>query len=118
VDRIQGTRVTRLLRLLRLATLHETRAAIVSGIRSRALRRYARRALSDRPALVRELRNPATARAFVRAAVGHPATRELADAGMLLLPGRYLPVGWAATWVANRILRRALRERSGESGTT
>jgi hypothetical protein len=57
---------------------------------------------------VRDLRNPANARGLVRSAARHPATRELASAGLMFLPVRYLPVGWAATWVTHRVLRRHL----------
>src|SRR5450759_75835 len=59
-------------------------------------------------ALVRDLRKPANAGHLVRSAARHPATRELASAGLLFLPLRYLPVGWAATWVAHRVVRRHL----------
>src|SRR5664280_11379 len=62
------------------------------------------RAVHDRGALVRDLRNPANARDLVRDAARHPATRELASAGLMFLPLRYLPVGWAATWVAHRVV--------------
>jgi hypothetical protein len=98
--------VNRIARILRLATLRETRGALVRGVRSGAFRDLARRARKDRSALLRDLRNPSTARAFVSAAVRHPATRELADVGLTFLPGRYLPLGWVASWAANRILRR------------
>jgi phytoene/squalene synthetase len=55
---------------------------------------------------VRDLSNPANARDLVRSAARHPAARELASAGLMFLPIRYLPVGWAATWVTHRVLRR------------
>ena len=98
--------VTRLGRFARLATLPETRGAIVAAARSDALRGLARRAVNDRAALVRDLRNPAKARDVLRSATRHPATRELASAGLLFLPGRYLPLGWAASWATHRVLRR------------
>lgn len=97
--------LTRMGRVVRLATLPETRGLIIAVARSESLRRVARRAISDRAALVRDLRKPANARDFVRGAVRHPAARELASAGLLFLPGRYVPLGWAATWAARRVLR-------------
>jgi hypothetical protein len=97
--------VTRLARLVRVVTLPETRGVIVAAAHSQTLRDLRRRAVHDRGALVRDLRNPANARDLVRDAARHPATRELASAGLMFLPLRYLPVGWAATWVAHRVLR-------------
>ena len=97
---------TRLARLVRVVTLPETRGLIVAAARSETLRDIAQRAVHDRAALVRDLRNPANARDLVRSAARHPAARELASAGLLFLPVRYLPLGWAATWVARRVLRR------------
>jgi hypothetical protein len=98
--------MTRLARIVRLATLTETRGVIVAAAQSATLRDIRQRAVHDRAALVRDLRNPANVRDLVRSAARHPATRELASAGLLFLPLRYLPVGWAATWVAHRVLRR------------
>ncbi len=49
------------------------------------------------------------ARALVRATAVHPATRELAGASLAFLPGRFLPLGWVATWAANRVVRRHRR---------
>ena len=100
--------VTRLARLVRVVTLPETRGVIVAAAHSDTLRDIGRRAVHDRAALVRDLRNPANARGLVRSAARHPATRELASAGLMFLPVRYLPVGWAATWVTHRVLRRHL----------
>ena len=98
--------VTRLARLVRVVTLPETRGLIAAAARSETLRDIGKRAVHDRAALVRDLRNPANARDLVRSAARHPATRELASAGLMFLPIRYLPVGWAATWVTHRVLRR------------
>jgi hypothetical protein len=98
--------VTRLVRLVRLVTLPETRGVLVAAAHSETLRDIRRRAVHDRGALVRGLGNPANARHLIRSAALHPATRELASAGLMFLPLRYLPVGWAATWVAHRVLRR------------
>ena len=100
--------MTKLARLVRLVTLPETRGLIAAAARSETLRDIGQRAFHDRPALVRDLRNPASARDLVRSAARHPATRELASAGLMFLPVRYLPVGWAATWVAHRVVRRHL----------
>jgi hypothetical protein len=98
--------VTRLGRIVRLVTLPETRRAIVAAARSDALHEVARRAANDRAGLVRDLRSRAKARALLRSAIRHPAARELAAAGLLFLPARYMPVGWAASWAARRVLRR------------
>jgi hypothetical protein len=98
--------VTKFARLVRIATLAETRRLITTSARSATLRNVARRAINDRAALVRDLRNPANARDFVRRAARHPAARELATAGLMILPGRYLAVGWAASWAARRVLLR------------
>ncbi|HEY8869048.1 MAG TPA: hypothetical protein VIM30_06625 [Candidatus Limnocylindrales bacterium] len=100
--------VTRLARLVRIVTLPETRGVIVAAAHSQTLRDIRQRAVHDRRALVRDLGNPANAQHLVRSAARHPATRELASAGLMFLPLRYLPVGWAATWVAHRVLRRHL----------
>ena len=100
--------VTRLARLVRVVTLPETRSVIVAAAHSETLRDIGQRAVHDRAALVRDLRNPANARDLVRDAARHPATRELASAGLMFLPLRYLPVGWAATWVAHRVVGRHL----------
>jgi hypothetical protein len=103
-------------RLVRVGTLPETRGFIVTLAHSEALRDIGRRAVHDRDALVRDLRNPAKARDLVRSAARHPATRELAGAGLMLLPMRYLPLGWVATWGARRVLRRYV-DPSGVAGT-
>jgi hypothetical protein len=105
---VQMPPVTRLARLVRIVTLPETRGVIVAAAHSETLRDIRQRAVHDRAALVRDLRNPANARDLVRSAARHPAARELASAGLMFLPLRYLPVGWAATWVAHRVVRRHL----------
>ena len=94
------------MRLARLATLPETRGLIVATVRSTTLRTIARRAVEDRAALLRDLTDPTNARHLARSAIRHPAVAELVNAGLVLLPGRYLPLGWAATWAARRVLRR------------
>jgi hypothetical protein len=99
-------RLTRFARLARLATMPETRGVIAAAARSDIVRDVARRASNDRAGLARDLTNPANARAIARSAVRHPATAELANAGLMFLPIRYMPIGWAATWAAHRILRR------------
>ncbi|HEX5590864.1 MAG TPA: hypothetical protein VFX65_11295 [Candidatus Limnocylindrales bacterium] len=87
-------------------TLPETRRLIVATARSETVRNLARRTVNDRAALVRDLRDPANARDLVRSAARHPATQELANAGLMFLPGRYLPLGLVATWATRRIFRR------------
>ena len=98
--------LTSLARLLRVGTLPETRALIASTARRSSLRDLRRRATVDRAGLMRDLRDRAHARELVRRAAGHPATHELAAAGLMLLPVRFMPVGLAATWAAQRIRRR------------
>ena len=46
------------------------------------------------------------ARYLFRTAIRHPASRELGSASLIFLPGRYLPLGWAATWAARKVARR------------
>jgi hypothetical protein len=43
---------------------------------------------------------------LVRDVVRHPATRELADASLMFLPVRYIPLGWAASKASGHVLRR------------
>lgn len=95
-----------ILRLARLATLPETRTLIVAVATSTTVRDVARRVRTDRAGLVRELKDPAVARGLVLGAATHPATRELATAGLVLIPGRYLPAGWVASWAAREAYRR------------
>jgi hypothetical protein len=100
--------VSRFVRLVGLGTFPESRGLIVAVARSGSVRGLARRAVHDRPGLVRDLGDMNQARALVRATAIHPATRELAGASLVLLPGRFLPLGWAATWAAHKALRRYL----------
>jgi hypothetical protein len=97
--------LTSLTKIASLGTLPETRRAIGTAVRSGQVGHVIRRAATDRHALARDLLDPANTIDFVRGAVRHPATRELTSAGLLFMPGRYLPVGWAAAWAARRILR-------------
>jgi hypothetical protein len=103
--------LTRLAQVVRLGTLPETRRLIAAAARSETLRDLARRARTDRRSLVRDLRNPEGARDAIASAARHPATRELATAGLMLLPIRYLPLGWAATWAAGRVNRQGSSAR-------
>ncbi len=89
-------------RLVRIATLPETRRAVVAAARSESLRDIARRAATDRAALARDLMNPANAREVFRSALRHPASRELGSASLLFMPGRYVGLGWVAGWAADR----------------
>ena len=102
------TRLARLASLARLLSLPETRGAIAAAARSDAVHDLARRAADDRAALLRDLRDPANIRYLVRSAARHPAAHELASAGLMFLPGRFLPLGLAASWATRRILRRYL----------
>jgi hypothetical protein len=98
--------MSRLGRVARLATLPETRHAILAAARSPALRALTRRAVHDRAALLRDLRRPGNPREIVGRAARHPVTRELASASLMFLPGRYLPLGWAASWASRKVMRR------------
>ncbi len=91
--------------MVRVVTLPETRRLIAATARSETLRGVRERAVHDRGALLRDLRSPGKARDLARSAVRHPAAQELASASLMLLPFRYLPAGWAATWVAHRVVR-------------
>jgi hypothetical protein len=97
---------SRLARLARAATLPETRGLIVAAARSNSLRGLVRRAVEDRAGLLRDLRHPGHPRDLIRAAARHPATRELADVGLVFLPIRYMPLSWVAKWATARVLRR------------
>jgi hypothetical protein len=96
----------RLARLRRLVTLPATRSLIIAAAQSQTLRAVTQRVAHDRAGLMRDLRRPVKARDLLLRAVRHPAAGELAGAGLLFLPGRYLPLGWAATWATRRVLRR------------
>ncbi len=100
--------LSRLARLGRLLSLPETRGLVMAAGRSETLRDIAQRAVHDRASLVRDLRNPANARHLLRSAARHPAVRELAEVGVMVLPVRFLPLGIAATWATRRLLRRHL----------
>jgi hypothetical protein len=100
----------RVWRVARLVTLPETRRLIVATARPSKVRAIAHRVATDRAGVVRDLANRRNARRFISQAAHHPAAAELANAGVLLLPMRYTPVGWVATWVARRVLRRPAGE--------
>lgn len=98
--------ITRVVHLARLVTLPETRRAVLAAAHSPALREIAQRASTDRAGLFRDLRSPAIARGLLRDAVRHPVTRELANASLMFLPVRYIPLGWAASRAGGKVLRR------------
>ena len=100
--------VSRFVRLVGLGTFPETRGLIVAVARSGSVQGLARRAVHDPSSVVRDLGDMHQARALVRATAIHPAARELVGAGLVFLPGRFLPLGWAATWAAQKALRRYL----------
>ena len=85
----------------------QTRHLVVAAARSKALRDVGRRARTTAPGWPVSCADPAVTVGLIRDAIRHPATRELADVGLLLLPGRYLPVAWAASKLSRRALRRA-----------
>lgn len=98
---------TRLVRFARIVTLPETRRLIAATARSQSLRNLAGRAVHDRAGLLRDLKQTSP-REMARGAVRHPAAQELAKASLMLLPPRYVPLGWVATRVANRVVRRVV----------
>lgn len=99
-----------LARLARGATLPKTRGLLLAAARSDALRHVARRAVNDRAGILRDLRHPGRPRDLIQRAARHPATRELANLGLVFLPVRYLPLGWLAKWATARALRRLVNE--------
>ena len=105
--------ITRLVRLARLATLPETRRLVVAARRSSIVRTVAHRVAHDRAGLVRDVTHPGDPRDLVRSVARHPAARELANASLVFLPIRYLPLGWAASWAGTRLVRRYVRRLSG-----
>ena len=105
--------VTRLARVARVAMLPETRRLIVAARRSSAVRTLAHRVVHDRASLVRDATHPGDPRDRIRSVARHPAARELANASLVFLPMRYLPLGWAASWAATRIVRRYVHRLGG-----
>jgi hypothetical protein len=105
--------ISRLARLARVATLPETRRLILAARRSSTVRTLAHRVAPDRAGLVRDVSHPGNPRALIRSAASHPAARELANASLVFLPMRYLPLGWAASWAATRIARRYVQRVGG-----
>jgi hypothetical protein len=93
--------------------LPETRRLIVAARRSSAVRTLAHRVVHDRASLVRDATHPGDPRDRIRSVARHPAARELANASLVFLPMRYLPLGWAATWAATRIVRRYVHRLGG-----
>ena len=104
----------KLSRLAQIGTLPETRGVLQSPVTRARVRITASRIIHDRMQLARDLANPTGVRAFALGAAQHPATRELASVGLMFLPGRYLPIGWAAGWATRRIARRMARWRLPE----
>jgi hypothetical protein len=98
--------LTRLARIARIGTLPETRRLVLGAARSESLRDLVRRAAKEPDVVAREMAKPAVAKDLLRNTIRHPATHEIGTVGLLFVPGRYLPVGWAATWAARRFLRR------------
>jgi hypothetical protein len=104
----------KLSRLAQIGTLPETRSVLLSPVTRARVRATASRIVHDRMQLARDLAHPTGVRSFAQGAVQHPATRELASVGLMFLPGRYLPIGWAAGWATRRIARRMARRRLPE----
>ncbi len=108
--------LVRLMSLAGVATMPETRRAVAEAVRSGALTDVARRARSDRRGLVRDLADPGSAARRLRRAIRHPATRELANVGLLLLPGRYVPLGLIAARLSRRLGWGAAGTGRGSAG--
>jgi hypothetical protein len=98
-----------LTRIARIATMPETRRLVTGAARSETLRDIVHRAAREPDVLAREMRDPAVVRELFRTTLHHPATHEIGSLGLLFVPGRYLPIGWVATWAARRFLRRYAR---------
>ena len=105
--------ITRLARVARVATLPETRRLIIEARRSKTVRTLAHRVVHDRAGLVRDATHPGDPRDLIRSAATHPAARELANASLVFLPMRYLPLGWVASWAVTRIVRRFVHRLGG-----
>jgi hypothetical protein len=99
-------RIRRLARVARLTTLAETRGVILATAHSATPRSGLERAGHNPAHLVRELRRPGNVHALLARGTRHPAVQELVNAGLAFLPGRYLPLGWAASWATCRVRRR------------
>lgn len=104
----------RLARLRHLVTLPETRGLLITAARSPTIRAASHRVLHDRAGLIRDLRRPVNARDLLLSGARHPAAGELASAGLLFLPARYLPLGSIASWAARRMIRRYVGARPAE----
>lgn len=108
--------ITRLARIARIATLPETRLLIAAASRSKTLRGLPGRAVKDPLGLMRDVRRQGHPRDLIRSAARHPAVRELARASFMFLPLRYGPLGWAATWLTTRVIRRFVRPARDDPG--
>jgi hypothetical protein len=97
--------------LRRLVTLPATRSLVIAAARSPTIRTVTHRVAHDRAGLGRDLRRPVKVRGLpvnvrdlLLRGARHPAAGELASAGLLFLPGRYVPLGSVETWAARRIV--------------
>jgi hypothetical protein len=104
--------LAKLSRAAQIGTLPETRRLLFRIAKRHNVRATASRFAHDRVQFARDLVNPADVLAFARSAIQHPATRELTGVGLMFVPGRYLPIGWAATWATRRIARRVARRKA------
>lgn len=79
---------------------------LLTGVaRSPVVREVGRRAIDDPGRLLREMTDPAKARVLLGRARRDAALQEVGQVGLLLLPFRYLPLGYAAMWAGRRLLR-------------
>ncbi len=76
----------------------KTRALIVAAARS---------------GFLRDLGHPRPTRDLIHRAATRPATREMANLGLLFLPVRFVPLGWLAKWATPRALRRLVNTPVG-----
>ena len=116
---VYGRTMPSLPRVARLAASLATGGLLSAVSRSPMARQLGRRAVTDPGGLVRDLADPAKARVLVASASDDPALRQLAQTGLVFLPLRYVPLGYAALWAGRKVLRRYLarpgRATAGET---
>jgi hypothetical protein len=78
---------------------------LITGVaRSPLIREVGRRTITDPGGLLREVADPAKARVLLGRAGRDPGLREVAQVSLILLPFRYVPLGYAAMWVGRKVL--------------
>lgn len=103
-----------------LPTIARVARSLVSGglitgvARSPIVREVGRRTITDPGGLLREVADPAKARVLLGRAGRDPALREAAQVGLVLLPFRYMPLGYAAIWAGRKVLGHRGGDRPSE----